>query len=83
MVIVGDEPSALVGLVHLELFQGEVAIDIGHHVIAVVGLQGFIDDNQIAVANADIYQGIARDARQEGGFVMADEFLVKSMLSVT
>ena len=75
--VVGDEPRTLVGLVHLELLEGEFTIHVCHHEIAVVHFERLVDDDDVAVADACILERIARHFRQERTLLVADNLLVQ------
>ena len=63
--IVRHEPRAAVGAVGTELLDGELAVDVRRHIIAVRRLQAAVDNHQIAVEDTRIAHAVALDARVE------------------
>lgn len=58
-------PQQLV--VQVQHLAGQLAVDGGDHYIAVLGLQGAVDDQQVAVEDTEAGHGIPLGAGEEGG----------------
>lgn len=61
-----------------ELLDGEFPIDHGDDDAAVGWVDGSIDDQQIAIMQADASHGMAFDPNEESGFPVLDQVLVET-----
>ena len=52
VVVGGHEPQAVAAGLELYFLEGELAVDEGHDDVAVVRLDGLVDDEQVAVVDA-------------------------------
>lgn len=61
-----------------ELLDGKLAIHDGNHDALVGWMDGPVDDQQIAVVDAEACHRVTRDPDEKGGFLMLNEMLVQA-----
>lgn len=77
VLVVWNEPTRLAVWVATKLFDGEFAIDEGNNVTAVVRLDGFVNDCQVAIEDACVLHAVAFHAGEECCFGTTNQHAIQ------